>query len=289
VCCELVCVCVSCCSGFGQRSHVGKEIESSEWQGWWRRCTSRPAHLLHATPVYVSVAVVIFFAARRLRFLTTALRHSIVTVSERRKMPRDETNFATQSSLQKIVCDNAPVPLWRSARRIWPAHLLNNTLRHLSLCNGWCVWFFCCLQRTCYLLTYLLTYFPFSLLGGQQTCADIYRHVSLLFVFIRGLGGFTCLRSLLLTSMLLVLFLHLISVSVCARVCVRVKNGRVSDRRWCLVTSHFSRQIAVIFIHSCVSLFSFALSALFCFCARRCLRRSVLSPTRLQRVASESF
>jgi len=71
-----------------------------------------------------------------------------------------------------------------------------------------------------------------------------------------------------------------ISVFVCACACVRACKGRTHGRRRCPVTSHDSRQTAVN-IHSCVSLFSFALSSFVLFCSRRCLSRSIIFPIRL--------
>jgi len=85
------------------------------------KLTSTPASRLHASfflslSHFDSVAVVTISATRRvvtqdnrhLRFPTSTvcLRHAVVITSEHRKLSRADSGFATQSSMQKIVCDN---------------------------------------------------------------------------------------------------------------------------------------------------------------------------------------
>ena len=156
-----------------------------------------------------------------------------MTMSERRKLSGAESGVAAQSSLQKIVCDNAQtvpsdVALVESIPRT-----SHQTFLRRNVTRGVCD-FCCCLRLTCYLLTYLLTtYFPplFLLRSAydERTCADviiIHRRVFVflsLFVFICG-HGFTCLLRSLLMLTLLVLHFHL------GFVCVRVRACKKDER-----------------------------------------------------------
>jgi len=163
------------------------------------------------------------------------------------------------------------------------------TLRHLSRCNGCCVWFICRLQLTC-LYTYLLV-FPVLFLHRSADDERVLTFIDTLLTYLLSFCLFVSSHALaqfvndvgVVGSLFLNIFISVLLVCVCA--CVRVKNVRAAAVAVAFVTSqgfsaeccHFHIQLRIVVFFRSFGSLSFFLF----FCSRRCLSRSVIIPIRV--------